>query len=372
MTDFSQRVTPGVQGLKPYEPGKPLSELEREYGITQAIKLASNENPLGPSPRAVAAAQVALSEVHRYPDGNGFALKQALAQKFNWLPTQISLGNGSNDVLEFIARAFLGPGCNAVFSQYAFAVYAIVTQAAGAASKIVPALPKNASQPYGHDGQALAATIDEHTRVVFIANPNNPTGTWMSVTELEHLLKRIPADVIVVIDEAYAEYIQTPDYPDTSRWLTTYPNLIVAHTFSKAYGLAGLRVGYAVASPEITHLINRVRQPFNVNSVALAAAEAALNDNVHLSRSIDVNRAGLKQLGDGLNSLGLFFIPSQGNFLCFQVTPPPRVVYEQLLRLGVIIRPVDNYGLKEFLRVSVGTQAENKRFLTSLAEVLQS
>ncbi|MCA1805758.1 MAG: histidinol-phosphate transaminase, partial [Xanthomonadaceae bacterium] len=276
MTDeqpsFLALATPGVRGLHPYQPGKPLSELEREYGVRDAVKLASNENPLGPSPKALAAARAALADMARYPDGNSFELKQALARRHGVSTAAITLGNGSNDVLELIARGFLGPALAAVYSEHAFAVYPIVTQAIGAQHRVAPA------RDFGHDLEAMAARVDERARVLFIANPNNPTGTWLPASQLEAFLATLPECLIVVLDEAYCEYVGESDYPDSTAWIERFPNLVVTRTFSKAFGLAGLRIGYAVSHPQVADVLNRVRQPFNVNLAAQAAALAALDD----------------------------------------------------------------------------------------------
>lgn len=362
--DFINLTAPGVSALAPYQPGKPLDELEREYGIVDAVKLASNENPLGPSPLALEAVRSALPDIALYPDGNGFALKTALAGHLDLDPAQVTLGNGSNEVLELVARAFLTTGREAVFSQYAFAVYPIVTQASGAVSVVV------AAHDWGHDLDAMAAAITERTAVVFIANPNNPTGTWVDRQALETFLERIPTRVIVVVDEAYAEYVEQSSYPDASAWLERFPNLVVTRTFSKAYGLAGLRVGYALSHPEIADLLNRVREPFNVNSLALVAATAALGDHDFLSRSRELNRDGMDQLRTACDALGLSSIPSLGNFLTVTLPRPGSEVYEQLLRQGVIVRPLGNYGMADQLRFSIGTRAQNERLLTALGRVL--
>lgn len=367
---FCDLATTGVQGLRPYEPGKPLSELEREYGVRDAIKLASNENPLGPSPAALEAARGVLGEIARYPDGNGFELKRAIAARFGIETSGITLGNGSNDILELIARAFLAPGLAAMFSQHAFAVYPIVTQAIGAQSCVVPAHDGDRGPRYGHDLEAMAAGITDRTRVVFIANPNNPTGTWLNRDELERFLDRVPRQVIVVLDEAYVEYVTQPDYPDSIPWLARYPNLIVTRTFSKAYGLAGLRVGFALSHPEIADVLNRVRQPFNVNILALAAATAALGDRAHLEASLKLNQTGLVQWTEAAADLGLSFIPSAGNFICLDVGRPALPVYDLLLREGVIVRPVANYGLPDHLRITLGLAQENRRAIAALRKVL--
>lgn len=370
MTDFAALAVPGVQALHPYEPGKPVETLERELGIREAVKLASNENSLGPSPRAVEAARRALGNLHIYPDGNGLALKEALAERHRVTPEQVTLGNGSNEVLELVARTWLAPGRNAVYSRHAFAVYPLVVQAVSAEGRAAPARPVDADQPYGHDLDAMAARVDADTRVVFVANPNNPTGTWLRGDALERFIARVPAETLVVVDEAYAEYVERPDYPDTTRWLGRFPNLLVTRSFSKIHGLAGLRLGYSVSSAAIADLLNRVRQPFNVNGLAQAAGLAAIHDSEHIAQSVRMNREGLKQLGSGLQERGIGFIPSVGNFITFDVREAPGPVYERLLREGVIVRPVANYGLPTHLRVTVGTAAENERFLRALDAVL--
>jgi len=363
-------ATPGVQALKPYVPGKPLSELEREYGIQNAVKLASNENPLGPGPGVLAALRAQFDDLARYPDGNGFGLKSVLARQHNVPMESITLGNGSNDVLELVARAFLSPASAAVFSAHAFAVYPIVTQAIGARCNVAPAHSGSRGPKYGHDLDAMASSIDAQTRVVFIANPNNPTGTWLDDNELRSFLQGVSGDVIVVIDEAYFEYVSEAGYPNAMAWVTEFPNLLVTRTFSKAYGLASLRVGYGVCQPELADVLNRVRQPFNVNSFAQAAAVAALDDKEHLRHSVRINKEGMRQLVDGLQALSLEFIPSVGNFISVDVGRDPAEVYEALLHEGIVVRPVDNYGLQGYLRISIGLPEENGRFLDALARVL--
>lgn len=366
------RACPQVAALAPYVPGKPLDELERELGITQAIKLASNENPLGPSPRALEAMRRAAAQAHLYPDGNGFKLKQALAGHLGVAIEGITLGNGSNDVLDLVARAFLGEGRGAVFAQYAFAVYAISTQAVGGIAQVAPALPADhPEQPYGHDLDAMLAAIDERTRVVFLANPNNPTGTWVSKDALHRFIAAVPEHILVVVDEAYIEFVDEQlDFANALAWLEQFPNLIVTRTFSKIHGLAGLRVGYAVSHPAVAEVLNRVRQPFNVNLLALDAACAALDDVEHVARSRAINTQGLLQVREGLQALGLQALPSLGNFLCIDMQRPAQPIYEALLRQGVIVRPVSGYGLPQHLRVSIGTQQENARFLHALQQVL--
>jgi len=367
---------PHIRAIAPYQPGKPISELAREMGLRDAdiVKLASNENPLGPSPKARAAIAAGLDEVARYPDGNGFALKSTLASKLGVNIAGVILGNGSNDVLELAARALLGPGTSAVYSEHAFAVYPLATQAVGAAGIEVPA------RAWGHDLAAMRAAIRGNTRVVFIANPNNPTGTLLSAGELHEFLQSVPPTVAVVLDEAYGEFLDARLRAPSVSWLSEFPNLILTRTFSKAYGLAGLRVGYALAHPDVADLLNRLRQPFNVNSLGLAAAAAALDDSEFLARAKAVNDAGMAQLLEGCERLGLGHIPSHGNFVCIEVgghaterenkdASVATRVYQALLRKGVIVRPVANYGLPAFLRVSIGLPEENARFLDALGEI---
>ena len=364
--DFLALAQPGVQQLSPYVPGKPVDELARELDIDPAtiVKLASNENPLGASPKALAAIQGELAELTRYPDGNGFALKNLLSSQCGVQLDQVTLGNGSNDILELVARAYLAPGLNAVFSEHAFAVYPIVTQAVGADAHVVPA------KDWGHDLQAMLKAIDNNTRVVFIANPNNPTGTWFDANALNEFLQDVPERVLVVLDEAYIEYAEGGELPDGLEFLSAYPNLLVSRTFSKAYGLAALRVGYALSSAVVADILNRVRQPFNVNSFALAAACAALQDADYLAESRRLNDAGMHQLQEGFRELGLGWIPSRGNFIALHLGHLAAPVYQGLLREGVIVRPVANYGMPNHLRITIGLPAENARLLEALAKVL--
>ncbi|MBI2311222.1 MAG: histidinol-phosphate transaminase [Betaproteobacteria bacterium] len=354
-----------IRAIAPYQPGKPISELAREMGLDEAkiIKLASNENPLGPSPMARQAMERALAEVHLYPDGNGFELKAALSRHYRVAPDQIVLGNGSNDVLELAARVFLKPGTAAVYSQHAFAVYPLVTQAMGSEGIVVPA------RNFGHDLEAMGRAITPETRLVFVANPNNPTGTLAAPAELLAFLKGVSRDVAVVLDEAYNEYLPDDLKGDSVAWLRQFPNLIITRSFSKAYGLAGLRVGFGLAEPRVADLMNRVRQPFNVNSVAQAAATAALEDRDFVRRSFQINRAGMAQIATGLRRLGIEYIPSFGNFLSFRVGDAAGV-YQKLLRQGVIVRPIGIYDLPEHLRVSIGLEHENERFLQALERII--
>ncbi|QKK02150.1 MAG: histidinol-phosphate transaminase [Pseudomonadota bacterium] len=367
--DYSELAVPGVRELTPYTPGKPLSELEREYGISDSIKLASNENPLGVSPKALEAIRGELDALWLYPDANGYYLKQRLAERHGVDPAAITLGNGSNEVLVFLAQAFLRPGLEAVFSQYCFAVYPIVTQMVGATARVAKALPDDHPMPLGHDLRALYEQVGPETRIVFIANPNNPTGTWVEGRRLKDFIGALPPDVLCVVDEAYTEYAESDTLGDASRWLEEFPNLVVTRTFSKAYGLAGLRIGYALSNPGVADLLNRVRPTFNVNSLGLVAARAALDDAEFITRSRATNRAGLSQLRDGFEQLGLRVIPSAGNFLLVGFDRPGIDYNEPLLRRGIIVRPVGNYGLDDYLRVTVGTPDQNRRLLDALADL---
>jgi histidinol-phosphate aminotransferase len=354
-----------IRAIMAYQPGKPISELAREMGIPEEsiVKLASNENPLGMSARARDAAIAAIGEVSRYPDGGAFALKKALCARFGVKPEQLVIGNGSNDILELASQAFLAPGLSAVYSRHAFAVYPLATNARGARGIEV------AAKNFGHDLDAMAAAIEPQTRVVFIANPNNPTGTFVPGAELEAFLAKVPRHVLVVLDEAYTEYLAPEQRYDSIAWLARFPNLLVSRTFSKAYGLAGLRVGYGIAHPEVADLMNRVRQPFNVSSVALAAAEAALGDDEFLARSAELNRRGMTQLVAAFRELGLEWIPSAGNFVTFKVGDAIGV-NQALLRQGVIVRPIAAYGMPHWLRVSIGLPEENARFIEALRQAL--
>ena len=366
--NFSELAVEGVRSLKPYQPGKPIDELARELGLNESdiVKLASNENPMGPSPAALEAIRRETAELHRYPDGAGFVLKKTLSDKLNVRSEQITLGNGSSDILDFIVRVFVNDGDNVVVSQHAFAIYGLVARTVGADCIAVPA------KDFGHDLEAMLGAINERTRIVFVTNPNNPTGTWNHRDELIGFLNKVPENVIVLLDEAYFEYVHDADYPNGIELLDQYPNLVVTRTFSKAYGLASLRVGYGVSSPELADLMNRVRPPFNVDSFALAAANAAMLDEEYVRESIALNDRGMSYLISSFDDLGLSYIPSVGNFISFRV--PDGVdameVYSGLLKQGVIVRPVVNYEMPEYLRVSIGTESENETFIRALQKVL--
>jgi len=363
--DLCEQSPSYIRAIAPYQPGKPIAELAREMGLNEKkiVKLASNENPSGISPKAKAAIKRELAGLARYPDGNAFELKAALSRRYGVPQECIVVGNGSNDLLELVAGAFLAPGRAAVYSRHAFAVYPLATQARGAEGIVVPA------KDYAHDLEAMLAAMTLETRLVFIANPNNPTGTFATGAELENFIANVPRDVAVVVDEAYSEYLPPNLRYDCVALLRKHPNFIVTRTFSKVYGLAGLRVGYGLMHPHVADLLNRVRQPFNVNSLALAAAAAALEDRKFVAKSVRMNRTGMERLERGLKALGLEFIPSCANFLTFRVSRA-RTVYEKLLRSGVIVRPLANYDMPDHLRVTVGTPKENEKFLKALRAAL--
>lgn len=360
-----------VRAISPYVAGKPIAEVAREFGLDEAkiVKLASNENPLGMPESARTAIAAAIADLGRYPDANGFELKAALSARYDVPADWLTLGNGSNDILEIAAHALVKPGESIVYAQYSFAVYALATQEVGARAIEVKA------RDHGHDLDAMAAAIAPDTRLVFIANPNNPTGTFLPAAEIERFLARVPSDVVVVLDEAYNEYLDAEQQYESVSWVRKYPNLLVSRTFSKAYGLAGLRVGYAVAQPALTDLLNRIRQPFNVNSMAQAAAVAALADAAFLRKSAELNRAGKAQLVAAFERMGLQYVPSSGNFVMVRVGDDDGAgarVNLALLKQGVIVRPVGNYGLPQWLRITIGLPEENEAFITALEAALKA
>jgi len=366
MTVASPAAPAYVRELARYVPGKSIDEVARDLNLDakSIVKLASNENPRGPSPCVLAAIAKAAADVTRYPDGNGFALKAALSEKIGVPAEQIVLGNGSNDILELVAQAYLRPGDETVYSQHAFAVYPLATKARGAIGVEVTA------KDFGHDLAAMRAAVTPRTRIVFVANPNNPTGTFIAAAQIAAFVAAIPRDVVVVLDEAYNEYLEPADRCDSVAWLVDHPNLVVSRTFSKAYGLAALRIGYGVMDPVVADMLNRVRQPFNVNALAQAAALAALADTDYVDASRALNRAGMAQLAAGFAALGIPFLPSHGNFVMAKVGDAESV-NRSLLAQGVIVRPVANYGLPEWLRISVGLASENERFLAALEAALR-
>lgn len=367
MTNLSYLAPDYIRSIAPYQGGKPISELAREMGLQEAeiVKLASNENPLGMSPRAQMAMEDAISDVARYPDGNSFILRDAVSKKFSVAHNQIVFGNGSNDILELVARAFLHRDCEVIYSQHAFAVYPLVTQAVGATGVVVPA------KDFSHDLTAMLAAITARTRLIFIANPNNPTGTLIAKSVLKDFLQAVPKNVLVVLDEAYDEYLSVENKSEAIRWLSQFDHLIVSRTLSKAYGLAGLRIGFGLMHCDVADMLNRVRQPFNINSIAQAAAVAALADDDFVARSYAANQAGMAQLTQGLQKLGLAYIPSQANFVSFSIANAA-AVNQKLLQKGVIVRPIANYEMPDYLRVSVGLFSENAKFLTALEQIMNT
>ncbi len=372
MVDFIKLAQPGISDLSPYQPGKSIEELERELGLTDIIKLASNENPLGPSPKVLQALASRLEDLARYPDGSAFLVKNKLQEFTGVEPERLTIGNGSNDVLELLARIYLAPGKESVVAEHSFIVYQLVTKSLGATLRTVP------TRNYRQDLEATLNAITQRTSLVFIANPNNPTGSWVTATELISFLDRVPPHVIVVLDEAYFEYAdelnntESIGYPNGLHLVDQYPNLVVTRTFSKVYGLAGLRIGYSVSNRDIADLLNRTRQPFNVNAMSLAAVLSAIDDQEHLRKSIALNREGMKFLMASCEQLGLDYIPSAGNFLSINFGKDATPLYKLLLQEGVIVRTLEVYGLPCHLRVTTGLTTENERFVRSLRKVLQA
>ena len=356
-----------IRAIAPYQGGKPIAELAREMGLNEAdiVKLASNENPLGISPKAQMAIDEAVHDIARYPDGNSFELRKCVSDKFGVSHSQIVFGNGSNDILELVARAFLTAKDEAIYSQHAFAVYPLVTQAVGATGVVVSA--KN----YGHDLDGFLKAITPKTKLIFIANPNNPTGTLLNKDALRAFIHAVPANVLIVLDEAYDEYLSAENKSEAIGWLSEFDNLIISRTFSKAYGLAGLRIGFGLMHADVADMLNRVRQPFNVNSIAQVAAVASLADKDFVVRSYAANQAGMVQMTQGLSELGLEYIPSYANFVSLKVKNASKV-NQQLLQNGVIVRPIANYEMPEYLRVSIGLFSENARFLSVLKTILSN
>jgi histidinol-phosphate aminotransferase len=355
-------VLPSVETLVPYEGGKPIEELARELGVTEAIKLASNENPLGPSPKALAALRERAADIHLYPDGAAYRLREAIAAHHGVSMEEVIQGNGSNELLDLVVRTFATPKHHIVFGEPAFVVYRIASLAAGIPFTAVPL------REHRHDLEAMAAAVQPNTRVLFVANPNNPTGTHVGRRAVERLLREVPPEVVVVMDEAYIEYADAADFPDSLELRSLRERLIVTRTFSKIYGLAGLRVGYAIGPRNLIDYMNRVRAPFNVSVVGQAAAIAALSDREHVDRSAAHNRRERERLSAALSELGLAVAPSQANFVLVDLGRPARPIYDALLRRGVIVRPFGN--LPTSLRITIGTEAENARLIAGLREVL--
>jgi len=364
-TDFRSLANHHIRNLTPYQPGKPIEEVERELGIASVIKLASNENPLGPSPAAIIAAQKMLQKSQMYPDGGSFELKQALARFLQVEPAQLIVGNGSENILELVAKTYLTADGAAVLSQYAFLTIQLLIRSYGAEMRTVPA------KQFGHDIRAMIAAINEKTRIIFVVNPNNPTGTYTTAEDMMLLLKSVPPHVLIVVDEAYHEYVdQRSDYLNLLPLLQEYPNLMITRTFSKAYGLAGMRLGYSISSPEIADMLNRARLPFNVNSIVASAACAALNDQEHIKKTIELNQSGIFHVGEELKKANVCYIPSLGNFITIDIKRDGLEVYQKLLHQGVIVRPLGAYGMPTHLRVTIGTTDENEKFIRALHEVL--
>ncbi len=355
-------VHPDIASLSPYVPGKPIEELQRELGLSRVIKLASNENALGPSPKALAMLNEGAATLHRYPDGGAFRLREALADRWKVTPDHIILGNGSDEILGLLARTFLAPGDEAVMADHTFVIYTMEVTAAHGKAVTVPL------KQWRHDLPAMADAVTPRTRLVFLCNPNNPTGTMVSAGEVDRFLARVPEHVIVVFDEAYVEYVRSSEFPDSMAYVTGGRNAVVLRTFSKIYGLAGLRIGYGVTTPEITNFLNRVRPPFNANSIAQRAALAAMGDDEHVAKSRAVNEAGMEQVVSGLRALGCAPIPSEANFVYIDVGRDGRQVFEALLRQGIIIRHIEG----RMVRVTIGQAEENQAFLTALARVVQA
>ena len=355
---------PGIETIHPYQGGKPIDEVQREFGIDDIIKLASNENPLGPSPLAKEAIKRAAAKVNLYPDGNAYYFKNELAEHLGVAPNYLIFGNGSNDVLQIVGETYISPGDEVIYSESAFVVYMVVSKICGAKSVVTP------RRDYAHDLDAMADAITDATKVIFIANPNNPTGTMVTKDETERLMARVPDDVLVVFDEAYYEYVERPDYPQTLPYVEEGRNVIITRTFSKIYGLAGLRIGYGIAKPETIEMMNRVRQPFNCNLIAQAAGRAALNDADHVRRSLELNAVGKVYLYERLARFGLEYVETEGNFILVQLGRPGQEVADSLMRKGVIVRPMAAYGFPDAVRVTIGKSDENKRFIAALQEVL--
>ncbi|HKY92116.1 MAG TPA: histidinol-phosphate transaminase [Nevskiaceae bacterium] len=373
---LTRNALPGILELEAYTPGMPIEELQRRLGLADVIKLASNENPLGAAPRVreALAGAVTKDNLALYPDGSGFRLKRKVAAYHGIAPERVTLGNGSNDILEFLARIYAGPGRAVMFSDYAFAVYPLAAKAQNADAVVVPAYPPDHAMPYGHDLAAFSTLLAQRPDVslVFVANPNNPTGTWNTPAEILAFLESVPPHVIVALDEAYWDYQDPATRVDARPWLDRFPNLVVTRTFSKVYGIASLRAGYALSHPTIADLLNRVRQPFNNNSLALLAAELALDDQAHVQKSVELNTRERARLTRELTARGLRVLPSQANFVTVGFGRDARPIHQGLLERGVIVRPMGSYGMPQFLRVTVGTESQDTRFLDALDEALKS
>jgi histidinol-phosphate aminotransferase len=356
-------VLPAVAAIQPYEPGKPTEELERELGISESVKLASNENPIGPSPKAVMAIRNALSELNRYPDGGSFELCRKIAARHKVTPEQIFMGSGSCEILNLLAFLFLRPGLNAISSEHAFAIYPLATASTGATYKMVP------MRGFEFDLDAIAAAVDDNTRIIYLGNPNNPTGTIYRHAEWKRFLAKVPQRVVIVADEAYFEFVRDAEYPDSLEDHDGARLIITLRTFSKIFGLAGMRVGYGVARPDIITLLNKVRQPFNITSLAQVAVAAGMDDIDHVNNTLRVNREGMEYLEGAFARLNVAYVPSQANFILAEVGDG-RAVFDKLLHMGVIVRPMHGYGFPRHVRISVGLPEENRRLIEALEKIL--
>ena len=366
MSNFlKDRVNKGVLGLKPYEPGKPIEETEKEIGLENVIKLASNENPIGMSPRALKVIS-SMDDLNRYPDGNASAFKNKVASVFNVKSSMVTVGNGSNDIIEFIAKCFLSSGDTAIYSKHGFAIYPLAIKASGAEPIKVNALD------WGHDLNAMIGSVQDTTKVIFIASPNNPTGTILSVEKIKDFLTKIPSNIVVLIDQAYFEYIEDESYKVPFSLIEEFPNLIISRSFSKAHGLAAFRLGFSVSSEEIADYLNRVRQPFNANSLALAAGIEAIDDEEHISASVEINREGLQNIKTKFRELGFDFIESFGNFISFDSKNDSDKSFDFFLKKGIILRSLKVYEMPNHLRVSIGTKEEMQQFIITLEEYARS
>jgi len=362
--DILNNLNPGIKSLHPYEPGRSIDEVTKEFGHKEVVKLASNENPLGASPKALEILTEFQNAMHLYPDGNGAKIKEEIASHEDVTSEKIIIGNGSNEILEIAARAFLNPNVSSIISKHAFAVYKIVTQSIGASLIEVPACE------WGHDLKSFPDYLEESTRVIFIANPNNPTGTYNTHEEVHSLLKKIPSSVLVVLDCAYFEYVLKEDYVKPINLLEEFDNLLITKTFSKIHGLASIRVGYGIANSSLIEMLNRIRQPFNVNALAQAMAATAISDHEHINKSINLNAQQYKILFEELTKLGFECIPSVGNFITFKGDFVGNEMFNSLMKKGIIVRPVDIYDMQDFIRVTIGTEAENLKFLGALKQLL--
>ena len=360
------KPNPGIETIKAYQGGKPIEEVKRELGISDIIKLASNENPLGPSPLAQQAIKEISTQVHFYPDGNAFYLKADLAKHLNVTEDHLILTNGSNEVLQLVGETYLGPGDEVIYAEGAFVVYGLVATVTGATPVVVP------MQNDTHHLTAMADAITDKTKTIFIANPNNPTGTMVTAKETAHFMAQVPEDVLVVFDEAYYEYVTHPDYPHTLPYVMDGRNFIITRTFSKIYGLAGLRIGYGIAPPPVIATMNPVRQPFNCNAVAQAAARAAITDTEYVKESQMLNEQGKVFLYNAFDDLGLRYIKTEGNFIMVFVNQPGADMAEAMMKKGVIVRAMTSYGYPDAIRVTIGKQKENERFLQALSSIIST